>query len=122
MKRRFIATGLAAATALSLSVAPAHAQVNIELPMTSSYESSSKRIDKRLKDADKSGDPKERARANSSASAFEEFMKPSYDNDLNNGYKIGTTFDILLGTGVAAALLALLGGAAFQQGLIMLPF
>ena len=120
MKRRFIAAGLAATTALSLSVAPAYAAV--ERPMTSSYESSSKRIDKSLKDANKSGDPKEIRRAMSSADAFEKFMKPSYDNDLNNAYKIGTTFDILLGTGVAAALLAILGGVAFQQGLIKLPF
>lgn len=119
MKRRFIAAGLAAATALSLSVAPAHA---IELPMTSSYESSSKRIDKRLQDADKSGDKKELRRAISSASAFEKFMKPFTENDMNNSYKIGTTFDILLGTGIAAAILALLGGAAQQQGLIKLPF
>ena len=121
MKRRFVAAGLAAATALSLSVAPAQAEPDIELPMTSSYETSSKRIDKSLKDANKSGDPKEIRRAMSSADAFEKFMKPSYDNDLDNAYKIGTTFDILLGTGVAAALLALLGGAAFQQGLIKLP-
>lgn len=116
MKRRFIAAGLAAATALSLSVAPAHA--GIELPMTSSYESSSNRIEKRLKDADKSGNKKELHRAMSSAEAFEKFMDPFKENDFNNSYPIGTTFDILLGTGVAAALLALLGGAAFQQGLI----
>ncbi|MDK8797528.1 hypothetical protein QP994_06475 [Corynebacterium sp. MSK044] len=115
MKRRFIAAGLAAATALSLSVAPAYA---IELPMTSSYESSSERIEKRLKDADKSGNKKELRRAMSSAAAFEKLMEPFKENDFNNSYKIGTTFDILLGTGVAAALLALLGGAAFQQGLI----
>jgi len=122
MKRRFVAAGLAAATALSLSVAPAQAEPDIELPMTSSYETSSKRIDKRLKDANASGDGKKISRAIDIASAFEKFMKPSYDNDLNNGYKIGTTFDILLGTGVAAAILAVLGGAAFQQGLIKLPF
>ncbi len=64
MKRRFVAGGLAATTALSLSVA----------------------------------------------------------NDEMFKYKIGTTFDILLGTGIAAAILALLGGAAQQQGLIKLPF
>ena len=64
MTRRFVAGGLAATTALSLSVA----------------------------------------------------------NDEMFKYKIGTTFDILLGTGIAAAILALLGGAAKQQGLIKLPF
>lgn len=120
MKRRFIAASLATATALSLSVAPAHA--DIELPMTSSYESSSKRIDKRLKDANASGNSKEIVRAIDIASAFEKFMQPSYDNDLNNGYKLGTTFDILWGTGLAVAILAAAGGYAYQNGMIQLPF
>ncbi|WP_297850776.1 hypothetical protein [uncultured Corynebacterium sp.] len=123
MKRRFIAASLATATALSLSVAPAHADIDdIELPMTSSYESSSKRIDKRLKDANASGNPKEIVRAIDIASAFEKFMQPSYDNDLNNGYKLGTTFDILWGTGLAVAILAAAGGYAYQNGMIQLPF
>ena len=122
MKRRFIAASLAAATALSLSVSPAQAQVDIELPMTSSYESSSKRIEKRLDDANASGNPKERVRAIDIASAFEEFMKPSVENDMNNAYKIGTTFDILWGTGLAVAILAAAGGYAYQNGLIKLPF
>ena len=90
--------------------------------MTSSYESSSKRIDKRLKDANASGNPKEIVRAIDIASAFEKFMQPSYDNDLNNGYKLGTTFDILWGTGLAVAILAAAGGYAYQNGMIQLPF
>lgn len=123
MKRRFIAASLATATALSLSVTPAHADIgDIELSMTSSYESSSKRIDKRLKDAEASGNPKEIVRAIDIASAFEKFMQPSYDNDLNNGYKLGTTFDILWGTGLAVAILAAAGGYAYQNGMIQLPF
>lgn len=45
----------------------------------------------------------------------------SVSNDLRNGYRHGTTFDILLGTGIAALLLAGLGGFAVQQGLVKLP-
>ena len=37
-------------------------------------------------------------------------------------YKIGTTFDLLLASGIAAALLAILGGVAFQQGKIKVSF
>jgi len=39
-------------------------------------------------------------------------LKSSFKNDANQGYKLGTTFEILLGTGIAAVVLALLGGAA----------
>lgn len=39
-------------------------------------------------------------------------LKSSFKNDANQGYKLGTTFEILLGTGIAAVVLAILGGAA----------
>lgn len=45
-------------------------------------------------------------------------LDSSLRNDAANGYKVGTTFDILLGTGITALLLALIGGAAAYQGLI----
>lgn len=64
MKRRFVAGGLAATTALSLSVA----------------------------------------------------------NDEMFKYKIGTTFDTLLASGIAAMLLAILGGVGFQQDKIKVSF
>lgn len=121
MKRRFIAVGLAAATALSLSVAPAQAQNN----WTSSYNdffgqngSSSKRMGQ----AARKGDVAEVVRIQKEIYDARANMDGSIKNDRANGYKYGTTFDILLGTGVAAALLAILGGVAFQQGLIKLPF
>ena len=123
MKRRFIATGLAAATALSLSVAPAQAQTQKE--MTSSYNdffgqngSSSKRMGQ----AARRGDLAEVGRIQKEIYEARDNMDGSIKNDRAKGYKYGTTFDILLGTGVAAALLAILGGVAFQQGLIKLPF
>ena len=39
-------------------------------------------------------------------------LKSTFKNDANQGYKLGTTFEILLGTGIAAVVLAILGGAA----------
>ena len=116
MKRRILAAGLAAATALSLSVAPAQAAPKPEL--TSSYESSSKMLEKRLNDAGR--DPKKLERVSRDAEALGKLIKPSSDNDWKSGYKLGTTFDILLGTGIAVAVLALLGGAA-QSGQLPLP-
>ncbi|MDK8799474.1 hypothetical protein HMPREF3048_00410 [Corynebacterium sp. HMSC075D04] len=51
-------------------------------------------------------------------------MTSSYQNDANNGYKLGTTYDILVGTGIAALVLAALGGAAYAGVIpgVQLPF
>lgn len=51
-------------------------------------------------------------------------LKSSFKNDANQGYKLGTTFEILLGTGIAAVLLAALGGAAYAGMIpgVQLPF
>ena len=114
MKRRIVAAGLAAATALSLSVAPAQAAVE----QTSSYESSSKMIQKRLDDAGR--DPKKLERIARDAEALGKFIKPSSDNDKKNGYTLGTTFDILLGTALGFGVVALLAGAA-QSGQLPVP-
>ncbi|MGV0431167.1 hypothetical protein [Corynebacterium sp. 20_84] len=116
MKRRIVAAGLAAATALSLSVAPAQAASKLEL--TSSYESSSKMYEKRRDDAGR--DPKKLERVYRVNEALYKFTLPSSENDWKNDYTMGTTFDILLGTGIAVAVLALLGGAA-QSGQLPLP-
>ena len=123
MKRRFIAGGLAAVTALSLSVAPAHAQPRND--RTSSFEqvygvegSTAKRLDK----AREENDDAAYDRLANQAHEFELATAGSVANDEMFKYKIGTTFDLLLASGIAAALLAILGGVAFQQGLIKLPF
>lgn len=42
----------------------------------------------------------------------------SLRNDAYNGYKVGTTYDILVGTGIAAAVLAVLGVGAAAAGVI----
>ena len=51
-------------------------------------------------------------------------LNSSLKNDANNGYKLGTTFEILLGTGIAALVLAVLGGAAYAGVIpgVQLPF
>ena len=116
MKRRILAAGLAAATALSLSVAPAQAAP--KPAQTSSYESSSKMIQKRVDDAGR--DPKKLERVARDAEALGKFIKPSSENDFENGYVPGTTFDILLGTGISFGVLALLAAAA-QSGQLPLP-
>ena len=56
--------------------------------------------------------------------AAEGALNSSFKNDANNGYKLGTTFEILLGTGIAAVLLAALGGAAYAGVIpgVQLPF
>lgn len=40
----------------------------------------------------------------------------SLKNDAARGYKVGTTYDILVGTGIAAGVLALAGAAAAAAG------
>ena len=146
MKRRFIAAGLAAATALSLSVAPAQAQLKFPGPGNGYNKQSSSQVTENEAGwyilgalaqggADKGWPGFSKPSMGSSQSGM--FKLPddkagaqqdlnnaflsSYRNDANRGYKLGTTYDILVGTGIAAAILALFG-VAQQQGLIKLPF
>lgn len=140
MKRRFIAAGLAAATALSLSVAPAQAAEKPGLQKDSSSqvtegEAAGYAVLRVVQELAKPGTGLSQPFKGSSASGM--FRLPedkagaqkdidnaflsSYRNDANRGYKLGTTYDILVGTGIAAAILALFG-VAQQQGLIKLPF
>ncbi|MBP3948447.1 hypothetical protein [Corynebacterium sp. Marseille-P3884] len=116
MKRRILAAGLAAATALSLSVAPAQAAV--EPAQTSSYESSSKMIHRSFERA--SGDQEKYNRVADRRDSLRKFLEPSSKNDLKNGYTLGTTFDILLGTALGFGVVALLAGAA-QSGQLPVP-
>lgn len=121
MKRRFIAVGLAAATALSLSVAPARAEEN----MTSSYEyvyNEKSSMFKRLAEAQNTGDKATEERLRKPLEFYLKSIAGSSKNDKVRGYPIGTTFDLLLASGIAAALLTILGGVAFQQGKIKISF
>lgn len=133
--KRFTAAALAAATAMSLAVAPAQA-VEIDGEETGGYghAASSQVTDAELgvyliaaiaAEVAKEGEGFSGPYAGSSrAGMFDTetdkdianqgaVMKSSFQNDANNGYKLGTTYDVLVGTGIAAAVLAVLGGAAY---------
>ena len=142
--KRFATAAIAATTALSLAVVPAGAvNAGDNTPKGLGYDSSSKvsedeaigyaflmALAERLeagtgmsapfKGSSDAGVFKTKAGENNKKS--DSIFLSSYKNDANNGYKLGTTYDILVGTGIAAAILALVGGIAAQQGLIKLPF
>ncbi len=142
--KRFATTVIAANTALSLAVVPAGAvNAGDKTPPGFGYDSSSKVSEDEavgyagllvvaefakpgigmsapFKGSSEAGVFKTKAGENNKKS--DAIILSSYKNDANNGYKLGTTYDILVGTGIAAAILALVGGIAAQQGLIQLPF
>lgn len=126
--KRFTAAAVAAATSLALVGMPAEAAEN----KTSSEKKSSSEVT----DADVlryigqktaaealtpgSGFSKPYVKSSQKDDKVPERAASSVKNDVAKGYKIGTTYDILVGTGIAAAILAVLGGGAwaYQQGLI----
>lgn len=138
MKRRLTAATVAAATALSLAVAPTASAYEFADP--GFHKDSSSEVDDTelagyvlrmvtrevlSKGAGISGP----AMASSEAGLFNfgnettkadlgAMRMSSFRNDANNGYKLGTTHDILVGTGIALTLLAGIGGFALSQGLI----
>ncbi len=117
MKRRFVAAGLAAATALSLSAAPAQAQYRETSSLEKIRESSSERYTK----ADNAGKNAKADRIERDFENFESMLASSYLNDSRNEYPYGTTFDILWGTALALTIVGGLAGFAVQQGLVQLP-
>ncbi|MDK8241843.1 hypothetical protein [Corynebacterium coyleae] len=144
--KRTAAAVLAATTALSLATVPAQA-VEIDGKETGGYgyAASSQVTDELLgwyllaavaAEVDKPGEGFSAPYMGSSkAGMFETktdkdvanqntVMKSSFQNDANNGYKLGTTYDILVGTGIAALVLAVLGGAAYAGVIpgVQLPF
>ena len=118
MKRRFVAAGLAAATALSLSVAPAQAQ---SPAITSSFEEYVNSSVKRVQEAERSGDTAKAERIADNFANINKMLESSFKNDHKNKYPVGTTFDILWGTALALTIVGGLGGFAVQQGLVQLP-
>lgn len=138
MKRRLTAATVAAATALSLAVAPNANAYEFDDP--GFHKESSSQIDdgevffyvlrmatrEVLNNGQGISGP---AKASSEAGLFNfgnettkadlgAMRMSSFRNDANNGYKLGTTHDILVGTGIALTLLAGIGGFALSQGLI----
>lgn len=117
--KRFAAGVVAAATALSLSTGVASA--------AQPGESTVDGIVKEFVSAPHWGSIKgssDSLEDEKSSKAWNNFYQSSYDNDLEQEYKLGTTADILWGVGIAAAVL----GAAYtavQNGLVpgvSLPF
>lgn len=115
MKRRMVAAGLAAATALSLSVAPAQAA------QTSSYDGIWQSSSERREKAQKAGNQNKADRIAKNYDNYEKMLQSSFDNDRKNEYPYGTTFDILWGTALALTIVGGLAGFAVQQGLVQLP-
>lgn len=138
MKRRITAATLAAATALSLTVAPA-ASATTGYSDGYQKDSSSQVTDAEtglyvlgavfLEAVDPGAGFSPFFKGSSEAGLYDigeqttqedinRITLSSFRNDANNGYKLGTTWDILVGTGIALSLLAALGGFALSQGLI----
>lgn len=120
--KRFVAGVLAVATACSLSTGVANAKTSSDvndLEMTGyilekgiqELANPGTGVTSSLKDLARTDIKDEDAKA----------LFSSYRNDALNGYKLGTTFDILLGTGIAATVLAAIA-AAIQSGAVKLPF
>ncbi|MEX3505295.1 hypothetical protein [Corynebacterium sp. LK2510] len=132
--RRIATAAIAATTALSLAAVPATAQSSVKIWDGYEHDNSSDvtdaefddyilttRIFKAVGGEDTMTSSGELSSGTAKDSAdLNEALKSSYRNDANEGYKRGTTFDMIL----AAIALAILGGGGFAvyQGLIQLPF
>lgn len=135
MKRRLTAATVAAATALSLAVAPTADAANDQSRGGYQKESSSQVTDSEaFLYAVGSGIAEKLSpgagyspffKGSSEAGLLEvpsngkviksPFLFETYRNDANKGYKLGTTFDTIVGTGVIVAILAGLGALAAQS-------
>ncbi|SQG63539.1 Uncharacterised protein [Corynebacterium renale] len=120
--KRFVAGVLAVATACSLSTGVANAKTSSEitdeeaiaygiLKAVEEKAAPGTGLTSSLKDVVASVDKPEDL----------EVLNSSVRNDAANGYKLGTTYEILLGTGIAATVLAAIA-AAIQSGAVKLPF
>ena len=132
--KRFTAAALAATTALSLAVSPAQAEEdrlnetleNLETAVNptkasevtdgylAGYKIKSEARELRNPGSGYSGPYK----SSSDKNLVPKSATSSLKNDAARGYKLGTTYDILVGTGIAAGVLALVGAAAAAAGKI----
>lgn len=123
--KRFTAAALAAATAVSLAAAPAQAATKSPSQVTDE-EAIAYVVAAGIAEAIKPGSGFSGPYGGSSQKdLIPNDISSSVRNDVANGYKVGTTYDILVGTGIALGVLALLGGGAAAAGLIpgfALPF
>ena len=118
--KRFTAASVAAATALTLLGAPAQAETKASSEVTDAEAigyALGKQAAERVKPGSGVSGP---YKSSSEKGLVPNSATSSLRNDAARGYRLGTTWDILVGTGIAAAVLAVLGGGAWaaQQGLI----
>lgn len=130
MRRRFTAVFLAAATTVSLGVAPAGATTSSDI---SNDQISGFVVRKAAREALFPGTgisapflassqagmfdiPKEGTKED-----FAALYNSSVRNDIANNYKLGTTADIIVGTLIATSVLAVLGGVLVSMGVVQLP-
>lgn len=124
--KRFTVASLATVTALSLIAMPAQAAEDKGSSTKSSSEITQAEVDEHHrkaleKEEAKKGTGFSQPYVNSSNSGqIKNDVSSSIKNDTARDWKIGTTHDLIWGTGIVALLLALIGGGAFaaQQGLI----
>ena len=128
--KRITAAALAATTALSLAAVPAQAEEdtlkNIENAVNpkkasdvsdaylAGYITQAKVREKVKPGTGYSGPFKSSSEKNQVPKSATSSLK----NDAARGYKVGTTYDILVGTGIAAAVVAVLGLGAAAAGMI----
>ena len=132
--KRITAAALAATTALSLAAVPAQAEEdtlndtlqNIENAVNPKKASDvndaylgayigQAKIRERLEPGTGYSGP---YKSSSEKNLVPKSATSSLKNDVARGYKLGTTYDILVGSGIAAGVLALVGAAAAAAGKI----
>ena len=132
--KRITAAALAATTALSLAAVPAQAEEgtlnetleNLETAVNPKKASEvndaylaayigQAKIRERLEPGTGYSGP---YKGSSDKNLVPKSATSSLKNDAARGYKLGTTYDILVGTGIAAGVLALVGAAAAAAGKI----
>ena len=128
--KRFTAAALAATTALSLAAGPAQAEEGNQKDLSDivSPNRASDVTDAHLAGAKLKAEARELRnegsgysgpyKSSSEKNLVPKSAKSSLKNDVARGYKLGTTYDILVGTGIAAGVLALVGAAAAAAGKI----
>lgn len=128
--KRITAAALAATTALSLAAVPAHAEEGNQKDLSDivSPDRASDVTDAHLAGAKLKAEARELRnpgsgysgpyKSSSEKNLVPKSAKSSLNNDVARGYKLGTTYDILVGTGIAAGVLALVGAAAAAAGKI----
>lgn len=121
--KRFLAGTLAVATAFSLSTGVAGAMTSSEVSdeYLETYSRLAGYVEGQQKGAGLTSSMRDIMLNYSGNESDYGSLYSSMKNDAANGYRLGTTMDILIGTGVTAVVLGAII-AAIQSGVIQLPF